>query len=444
MRGSRRAGKTREHGAAASSLPRAVAKLRRDPRLAGNTAMAALLSEVRVHKDAASAREADGLGAAAFTRGGEIFLGSSAPPLDSVGGVELLRHELGHVVQQVKARGQTGSAINMPGDAFEIAAETGSPSPESAPPAIQRQFADDKLAHFPEIFDAVKTFLEGLKQKNKGALVIDATARQQLRTLAKAPGPDFKGKGIDPKSTGRVLQLDTLLDGWHSGDPAALARQIAKILPSSMDPALLESIRPLEVEAKKKGAAKLLDAIEKTTPNPDTKLPQQSNEDKQKEMGRSGDIGEHVVEGVPVGQIPDVVGEMGKKAPPKPKGWKRPKRDQKDTPAPQADSSPKADRAPDAATAQAVPAPDAAKPEQGGLGVLPGYVDTAIEQAQEMGKTTADLVLGESLKAQQEVVFGQVQHLLQMHAKDAAGKVTAMNVYFGGKLAKTVTLGAKK
>ncbi|MDY6918289.1 MAG: DUF4157 domain-containing protein [Chloroflexota bacterium] len=63
------------------------------------------LDDVRVHDDAAADGLAKGLGARAFTVGGDVFFrhGSYAP--DSVEGQRLLAHELTHVVQQTGGKG---------------------------------------------------------------------------------------------------------------------------------------------------------------------------------------------------------------------------------------------------------------------------------------------------------------------------------------------------
>jgi hypothetical protein len=449
MRGSRRTTKNAGSGSAVRGLARATKKLRRETSLGSNAAMAELLAGTRIHSDPQSAQEADALGAAAFTRGGEIFVGSAAPPLDSIGGVELLRHELAHVVQQAKAHGRTGQPINQAGDAFEVAADNGSAAPAGAPPAIQRQWANPKLAHFPEKVDVLKKFFEDLKARGRGNLNVglDEAAKLKLRELAQAPDPEFKGPPPDPKITTRVTALDLLFNAPHPTDPGELAVKVANILPVSMDPAVLKRLRPLDVTEQPKGFGKLLETVEKTTPNPSPNLPEPANEQKRDEAARQQDIGEKQSPLLPVGQIPDIVGEMKKPPPPKaaPRPAEQPKPaaqpEQQATPPPGTTPQPAAQ--PDVITGASPIVPAAPAPAQQGLGALPSYVDSAILQAQGQSKATADLMLGETLKAQQDTVFGQVQHLLQMHAGDKAFKVTAVNVYFGGKLARTVRLGAK-
>jgi hypothetical protein len=57
------------------------------------------LSKVRLHRDSRAADLARGIGAIAFTRQHDIFLGSDAPALESVRGQRLLAHELVHTIQ---------------------------------------------------------------------------------------------------------------------------------------------------------------------------------------------------------------------------------------------------------------------------------------------------------------------------------------------------------
>ena len=65
-------------------------------------------SQVRVHSDAQAAESARELNALAYTIGPNIVLGRDSPAPDTLGGRQLLAHELAHVVQQA-----TGAAIGM-------------------------------------------------------------------------------------------------------------------------------------------------------------------------------------------------------------------------------------------------------------------------------------------------------------------------------------------
>jgi hypothetical protein len=274
-----------------------------------------MLSDVRIHDDPESKREADAIGAAAFTRDGEISLGTAAPPLDSVGGRELLRHELAHVVQQRKAGEHRSGAINEPGDAFERAAETGSAPPSGAPPAIQRQFVgESKLAFRPQIEAAIRTYLETIRARHGGSLDLTDLEKAPLLKLAMASDPRKKGTGPDPKSKDRGTALSALLD--HPGPfaaSAALAAKIAGILPDPMDPAALAQLIPPSTGAKPSFFEQVGSAIKKTTPaSPNFGTPDAV--DRSKEAARAATIHE-VLPSLPAGQIVEAGRELAKDKP---------------------------------------------------------------------------------------------------------------------------------
>jgi hypothetical protein len=60
--------------------------------------------DVRIHNDAAAARSASSIGAAAYTSGNHIHFGAGKYEPDTAEGKKLLAHELTHVVQQSKGR----------------------------------------------------------------------------------------------------------------------------------------------------------------------------------------------------------------------------------------------------------------------------------------------------------------------------------------------------
>jgi hypothetical protein len=72
-------------------------------------AFGADFGEVRIHDDAQSLAAAKEIGAKAFTRGDDIYLGRSAPPVESEAGNNLIAHELAHVTQQRHAKRLEGS-----------------------------------------------------------------------------------------------------------------------------------------------------------------------------------------------------------------------------------------------------------------------------------------------------------------------------------------------
>lgn len=79
-------------------------------------------SSVRVHTDSFAERAAEGLGARAFTIGGDVFFGAGWYSPRSAQGKELIAHELTHVVQQGQGKVTNNSAGNT-GDRWEIEAD---------------------------------------------------------------------------------------------------------------------------------------------------------------------------------------------------------------------------------------------------------------------------------------------------------------------------------
>jgi len=82
------------------------------------------LSDVRVHNDDHAAALSRAVSARAFTVGSDIFFGAGEYQPDSVGGRELLAHELAHVVQQRGAPNSGPLMVSQPGDTLEREAET--------------------------------------------------------------------------------------------------------------------------------------------------------------------------------------------------------------------------------------------------------------------------------------------------------------------------------
>jgi len=83
-------------------------------------------SQVRLHADADAARQADALGASAFTRGRDIYFGAGQFAPGTPAGLQLLAHELGHVQQQA----QHGTALQC--QPKEQQAGIGASPPEEA------------------------------------------------------------------------------------------------------------------------------------------------------------------------------------------------------------------------------------------------------------------------------------------------------------------------
>ncbi|MGW0630276.1 eCIS core domain-containing protein [Streptomyces sp. NPDC002758] len=82
---------------------------------------------VRVHNDALAQRSAEAVGARAYTVGNHVVFGQGEYRPGTAEGIQVLRHELAHVVQQdgaqVPAAGRL--TVSSPGDACEWAADRG-------------------------------------------------------------------------------------------------------------------------------------------------------------------------------------------------------------------------------------------------------------------------------------------------------------------------------
>lgn len=454
-------GKAKERVVKRAKAPRAAGR----PRglwQAGNSAVAGVigqmeqslgedLSGVEIHAGPQAAALAGALGAVAFTRADHIFLGVGAPPLHSNAGRRLLAHELTHVVQQRQASAVDPLAVGEAGDGLERSADrTASlalqgqaarvPSGGSAP-GVQRQAAKPSpYADKAEVERTIREFLEKDAPRNPYGDVEMAKVEPQLVRLSQAPPVPPRA---DKRAETAIRLMELFKNPTVPRKPGALAKKIAEILPSPFPRAELGSLHPLPVSQKETTTEK----VERTLKEgPDRNAPAPLEAEPQPGPGDRSRYGTYVAgkSAFAPTEIPiplSSIAELAKKEE-KPKTFRRDeaaprkKEDQKEAvpeiPPPQTDVKKAEDPV-------AAPAPAAAegKSAQQGLGALPGFVETAIQQAQALGKTTADLVLGDSLKAQQEVVFGQVKHLLQKH-KMAKGTVIAVNVFFGGKLARTV------
>ena len=81
------------------------------------------LGDVRVHNDEHAAALSRAVSARAFTVGSDIFFGRASTGRTRPAGVELLAHELAHVVQQRGAPNTGPLMVSQPGDTLEREAE---------------------------------------------------------------------------------------------------------------------------------------------------------------------------------------------------------------------------------------------------------------------------------------------------------------------------------
>ena len=325
-----------------------------------------------------------------------------------------------------------------------------------AVPGVQRQPEGEKKKESPyadraEVETAIRKFLEKKGPRTKSGDVDVQKIGHQLVNLANAPPLPPRR---DQRGENAAKLRDLFNDKLVPRKPGPLAAKVAKILPSPYPRAWLNTLHPLQKEHEPTMLETLEDKLKK---GPDRNAPPEIEAPERPGPGDPSKKGQYVEskEGtapttlpIPVSGIANAIEGINKKEEkfvpseeeeedPEAAGEKA----VAETPAAKKEDT-KVDIITGASPAVAQPAPAEEKSEQG-LGALPSFVESAIRRAQADGKSTADLVLGNSLKGQAEVVFKQVEHLLMQH-KLAKGTVTAVNVFFGGKLAKTVRLGAKK
>lgn len=105
------------------------------------------LDAVRVHDDAAAAAASEGIAARAFSTGTHVFFGRGELRPETPGGLELLAHEVTHVVQHLQQRAgrptavEDGVPVTLPGDAVEREAEAEARAFARGAPAIDADAA---------------------------------------------------------------------------------------------------------------------------------------------------------------------------------------------------------------------------------------------------------------------------------------------------------------
>lgn len=133
--------------------------------------LSADLRAVRVHTDPAAADLARGIGAAAFTRGEDVYFGAGRYQPATSAGRRLLRHELVHVVQQRRGdvAGFAGGIVppSHPSEASASAGRAGAPAGARATaPVLQRQ-VDDEWPSAGATVDDARRAAEALEDEAK-------------------------------------------------------------------------------------------------------------------------------------------------------------------------------------------------------------------------------------------------------------------------------------
>jgi hypothetical protein len=260
-------------------------------------------ADVRLHDDSQSREAAETITAKAFTRGDDIYLGRSAPPMESEAGKALIAHELAHVTQQRRADNVKAGAVSKPGDRFERAADMAAEKAVAgrqadsrtggAPPSIQRQPAGDG-ARRPEVEQSITAFLEKAKAAQGGrTLQITTEVRQALEMLASAGG--------DPGGM-RLTQLQALLDNSMTPrDPAALASKVAQLLPDPFDRSALKRLEKATAskQAPTSKVGRVADLVKRSAPGSPEAEQEKVSSDKTRPRNQREEIAPVQAPGVP-------------------------------------------------------------------------------------------------------------------------------------------------
>lgn len=442
-------GTTARRPADASGLGRLIALARG----AGNRALesvfgrhhASVAADARVRDDAEAHAVARSLGAEALTIGDTILLGEDAPPLSSPAGERLLAHELAHVAQQRAAGTNVRDAVSTAGDAHERAAdaaasramrgESASPLASGAPPAIQRQ---EKLSITrtgwltrDDARSIIQQYLERVLAQQGGKTVsMTDEVKNTLRKMflndvsAALRFESFIGRSIFPAS------------------PAELATAITNYLPEEIDP---RQTAHLGISAQPKPtttAGRLGDLVKKTAPG--TSADQQIAEwefGRTTKEARRNDKGVVGPFGVDLNRVVNIGRGLGDVFSPKPAR----KKIEPATPNPALEAAiATIDRdvlvpAEAANSARAGSFADAQEVARG--------LARELDAAQAEGRETAELqmVADYSGVKDRERIIGEIARIARL-VRDAlphkASRVTNLDVYFGGRLARRISLAA--
>jgi hypothetical protein len=151
------------------------------------------LTDVRVHTDAASSRAAAAVNASAFTSGRDIFFGAGQYAPQTPQGLQLLAHELQHVVQHQEGRlppaSGPGLRVSDPAEPHEREAEQVARSVARGGPA--------EAAASPDRGGQPGAFTTPAQASEPPAPVDAATPDVQRRSLEAGPNPP---SGTDPNA----------------------------------------------------------------------------------------------------------------------------------------------------------------------------------------------------------------------------------------------------
>lgn len=230
-------------------------------------------SQVRVHSDETAAESAGGLGAAAYTVGSQIVLGSGHASQATQGRERLLAHELAHVVQQGRNRAQPRS-VGPIGGAHEAQAEqaaAGRAPRLGAVPAgtIQRSPLSDRVrgaagtspsltsvlaalsgddvgVNDPDLDQAISQMLGG---RSGDIALAQQVRRRELGKTAGWAGPKGKGSTVQRSIAvryvaGRTARRALVIAGVHGAEVQGVevAEQLLRDLANSQNQAEMSAV----------------------------------------------------------------------------------------------------------------------------------------------------------------------------------------------------------
>jgi hypothetical protein len=247
-------------------------------------ALGTSLGDVRIHTDNSARDAAASVDAEAFTRGGDIYLGQTAPTIGTPAAESLLAHEVMHVEQQRHAAAVEPRVSTAAEAAEGEAQRAGMHALAGQPAALSRGGSVAGVQRQPN-----QTGSGGLSITKTGE-VDRAMAQRALeaflnRVLSVSPRPDLRKSGVvktalmtlAQKAGGSALFID--VDKFLANvtnDPYELARRFAQMLPATVNPDALEALNKLTTVDTPPGTGQRVgDLIKRTAPaeQDPTKLP---------------------------------------------------------------------------------------------------------------------------------------------------------------------------
>lgn len=186
----------------------------------------ASFADVRVHTDGAAARAADAVSAHAYTVGSHIWFGAGEARFADPVGLELLAHELTHVLQNregpAPSGGETvdGVAVSSPNDAREREAVA------TARAVMREPAPESTTAHSPAFPPHVGQRLDHAFGAGDGALDADAFAYGAQAFFGPDPGDDLDAGCAADRTNGAARGGESVTRG--SANPPSTAPGVVR------------------------------------------------------------------------------------------------------------------------------------------------------------------------------------------------------------------------